>query len=327
MTSRRQSGFGMQGSPSKSGFIGHARHWLTPAVFATIAGTAIGIGATGCQRTGESPVVAAVSLPKNIPLKPGRPPALQPETTDAATALKQMVSAYKGLRSLYTKSEADLVYVVGQRTAVHQTTTITYTRDPVRISITIQDPSIGTEQYVADGHNLVSYRGINNLYRRRAIGSGIREMVTLIDRDAPQIMSPLVFLLSRSMPDGVESARVTGREILGGKRTVVIRGMYSLPYMRQIGSHWFSGYPSPTGREFTLWLEEGTFLLRKSSVRLGWAGLVALRDRPGVRAPNPQVNVVERVVESVPNPSLAADDFKFIAPQGAEETTGSRAPE
>ncbi len=230
-----------------------------------------------------------------------------------------MVAAYKAVGSLQVKTEADLKYEIGPaKTIAHQATVLKYLREPARVSMVIKDPLSGTEKFFADGRTVVHYTGISNTFIRRSVPPHLTDIVRRIDKDSPQLMSPLVFLVSNGIPVGIASARIRGREVINGENTLVIDGKYSDTFMNEFARRQFVQTPSVAARDFTLWLHEGNYLLAKSSVKLSWLGVVTVKGSNSL-VKNPSVESVESTVELVQNPRFSTEEFRFIQPAGILE--------
>ena len=276
--------------------------------------------AVGCNRDNRE--VSLPSDPAFTAPAPAAGPELKPRgtTPDARIALQRMVAAYKALDSLQVKSIAEITFDINGPMHQQQTTVLKYKRNPARVAMIIKDPGMGTQKYFADGTTVVQYLGVTNQFVRRTVKPDLGSIVTRIDKDSPQVMSPLIFILSDVVPLGIESARIEGHETLDGRNAIIIKGAYSEAYMRQFGEHLFDTPIPPTGGDFTLWLEEGSNLLLKSEVHIGWKGYARPKG-PGDNSPilNPKADIVERATEIVQNPTFALEEFRFIQPKGVKE--------
>jgi len=238
-------------------------------------------------------------------------------TSDARVILERMVSAYKKLGSLQVRTEADIL-APGAKALSHQSTILKFLSNPPRLSMQVKDPTDGTRKYYADGKTVVQYLGISNEYTRRTVKPNLPDIIARIDHDDPQVMSPLVFLSSGSIPPGIEAAEVTDRETINGKKTVVLKGKYSEQFMKDFGKRLFKSAPASTARDFTLWVDETTYFLAKSSISLGWSDMV--QDKTSqARVVNPRIDIQELVVEIVPNPTFNTEEFRFFEPKGVIE--------
>lgn len=285
---------------------------------AVASGAAALIGG-GCNRQADPPVVVALPDAFTAPApRPGKPLPPAPPAADGRVALERMVTAYKKLDSLQQTSDADIVVNFGPDPRVRQETVVKYQLQPARVALIVRDPVGGTQQYVGDGSTVVWYMGLMNQFIRRSAGPTMDAMVRVIDRDAPQAMSPLVFLTSNGQPTGVATSRLVGPGTVNGKAAVVVEGTFRDEYLRRVASAEFAAPIQPAFGSFTLWLEPNTYLLLKSSVHMGWRGVTTLRGS-AARSENPRVDYTETVRELVQNPTFGPDDFRFVRPHNAKE--------
>jgi hypothetical protein len=242
----------------------------------------------------------------------------QPVTLDARVALQRMVAAYNTLDSFQMKSDGDVELVTVAPQLIHQTTTLKFTKDPARLTMLIKDPLSGTQRFYADGRTVVHYYGVSNQFMRRSVPPGLKSIAERIDKDSPQVLSPVSFLMSKGLPVGIGTAAITGKENVDGKPALVIKGQFKPDYQRDLAKRVFPSPLSPGRGEFTLWLDANTYLLLKSRGELSWNGTARLPE-VGTAFSNPRLTFTERTTEIIQNPQLASEEFRFIAPKGVKE--------
>ena len=233
--------------------------------------------------------------------------------------LRRMVRAYKSFQSYQQRSVADTTLDFGKRMLAHQVITLKVKRHPDMIAMTVKDPR-GTLQYVTDGSSVIRYLGISNTYTRNYVSPGLSSAVRYMNKREPQVMSPLVFLAGGDLPQGVQNAHIVGAETLNGNLTTVIEGTFSDDYMKALGKSVARIGLTPTAKTFKLWIDQRTLLLRKSILLLGWRGPSVTSGARVIHA-GASINqqIVETVEEVAVNPRLSPEEFKFVAPKGAEQ--------
>src|SRR5579872_387090 len=196
---------------------------------ATLAAPAL---MSGC-RGGDS--VPTASASQSASPTPGKPLPSQPPTHDGRVALQRMVAAYKAFDSLQVETAADIQTSL-QPSLIHQETVIKYRKQPPCITMTVKDPHLGTQQYFTDRGSIVHYTGVSNEYTQYSVDvqTGLKPLIERIDKDTPQVMSPLVFLQSKDIPLGVGSARLTGTEGVNGRRSYVVTGRFRSDYLSEL---------------------------------------------------------------------------------------------
>jgi len=258
------------------------------------------------------------------PPAPGAPLAVSAAPTDAAAALARMTAAYRQMSSLYVSTVAEVAVNLGQgERKSHQETVLEYVRQPARIALYVRDTEAGTQALLADGATLVRWVGVTNRYRRTAASGSLPDLCAAVDKEAIQLMSPLVFAASPGPPPGVESPQVTGTETVDGKTAQVVQGSLSAAFMATYAERIFGARMARSKARFTLWLDAGTGIVLKSATDLAWTGVA--KDQDGrVVARDPSISATERTVRFVPNPALPDDRFRFLPPRGAQEAPVER---
>lgn len=293
---------------------------IVVAVMVTLAVVvAVGLLA-GCgpKESTEPGTVAAYETPDKVPA-PGAPIPSQPPTNDANVVLTRMVSVYKKLDSLFVISEADMTQP-GVAFPIHQVATLKYSRDPASMLVVVEDPVAGTHGYFGDGSSVVFHDALRNTFMRRDFHGDLKGIATIIDHYAPQLVSPLVFLQSKSVPTGTGPARIIKTENIDGKPAYVIAGRFADAYLQAFVIR--LGFPDsvkPVKGDFTLWIDKETCTLRRTKVSLAWRGTMLNPERKVVRV-SPSVEVSEKVTTLVPNPKFSKEEFRFLAPKGAVQT-------
>ncbi len=262
-----------------------------------------------------APPKAGAALPTSAP------------PSDPYAALKRMVAVYRSVASAHIYSSAEVSWAFGREQKSHQDTVLEYVREPARIGLYVRDTRMGTQVLQANGSAMVHWEGVSNTYRRKDVTGSMKDLCQAVDKEAVQLMSPLVFSQSDGLPPGVASARLAPDETIDGKRVQVVEGTLSDKFLTEYPQTMLG--PSaklslkPTKGRFTLWLDADTGIALKSATDLAWSGSVRNRDG-AIIAKDPRLSAVERVVRFVPNPKLADDRFRFIAPKGATESVVER---
>lgn len=303
-------------------FAGRA-WWLSAGVAAAC------LGAAGCGWKKAEPA-EAYSDPASVfaakPPAPGAPLPVSDAPKDATAALKRMTAAYRSLNSLHVYTVADVTLNLGQERKSHQETVLEYVKQPARIGLYVRDTSTGTQALLADGSTLVHWAGVTNRYRRTDATGTLPELCAAVDKEATQLMSPLVFAASSGLPPGVVNLRLAGVETVDGKPAQVVQGSFSDTFMADYAQRIFGGRLAGAQAHFTLWLDVGTGIVLKSATDLAWRGMV--KDENGqVTVKDPSISAVERTVTFVPNPTLPDDRFRFLPPKGAQEVPIERVSE
>lgn len=282
------------------------------------AGLVIG-GLCGCQtgRSTKPELQQQSSFRGQVPPSGGLLPA-QPPARDAKAILAQMVSAYKEADGMFQRSSASAVIGFDKPASMRQDTLVSYQRKPARLALRVRDTVDGSTAIVADGTSIITYSGIDNAFIRRSVTGNLSDLCSRIDRGNPQILSPLQFLKSGAVPDGVETARVLRDEVVDKVPSTVVEGEFSMVYAADLGRRLFRAQLHPDRRAYTLWIDSKTHLVRKSSVRLQWSGVVKTVSGSSVKA-TPKVEITETVTGQSVNPKFGRDEFRFTPPKGARE--------
>jgi hypothetical protein len=292
-------------------------HWGIVLTIAVVMGLA-----WGCRGTKEKPAIALTPTSEEsfekVPA-PGKPIPSQPPTRDPKVALQHMVAAYKSLDTLYVRSEADILQRRGQSTRqAYQVTIIKFQKSPPKYSMVVKDPQAGTQFFVSDGSSIVWHIGLTNQYMRRDFRGDLAALCRQVDEDAPQLLTSTVFLRSEKIPLGIGPVQMVGTETVEGKPAYKISGEFTAEYLRDYAKRLYGGEVEPTRREFTLWLDKNNYLVLKTALNVGWRGML---EQPRQK-PVPfdlHAKVTERVTVLVQNPRLTENDFRYIAPKGAQE--------
>ena len=286
------------------------------AAVACIAGALAGCG----NGRSDPPVSSASgSDPLALPTA-GKPLPTYPPTTDGMEALRRMVKAYRSLDSAVIRSLAAETQTWGDSapSQIRQTTTLKFQANPPRLSLDLQDADQGTQTETADGHTLIHYWGKSNVFFTRATASTLAGMASQVDEDAPQVMSPLLFLTSGDVPPGVASVRLGKDELVGGHRALVVEGQYTDAYMRAFGSRFFENSLQPIRKSFQLWLDPSDYTLLKTSVDIGWRAPSRKRTKANT-IDSFTVASVETYTNTIRNPTFASEEFRFLHPRGVTE--------
>ncbi|HXG23766.1 MAG TPA: hypothetical protein VNJ09_04355 [Chthonomonadales bacterium] len=276
----------------------------------------------GCRGGNEKPAVVLKPTSEesfqNVPA-PGKPIPNQPPTDDPKVALQRMVAAYKSLDSLYVRTEADILKVRGKNSRLAYQIAITrFRKSPPRFSMVVMDPHAGTQFFVSDGSNIVWHLGLTNQFLRREFRGDLAALCRQVDKDAPQLLTPTVFLRSDKFPLGIGPIRMAGIDTVDGKPAYKISGQFAPEYLRDYAKRLYGGEVEPTHREFTLWLDKHNYLVLMTRMHVGWSGKLERRRQKPVPF-DLQAKVTERVTILVQNPRFTEDDFRYVAPKGAQE--------
>lgn len=278
--------------------------------------------ACGCRGGKEKPAAAlkpiSEELFQNVPA-PGKPIPNQPPTDDPKVALQRMVAAYKSLDSLYVRTEADILKSRGKNSRLaYQVAIARFQKSPPKFSMVVTDPQAGTQFFVSDGSNIVWHLGLTNQYLRRDFQGDLSALCRQVDEDAPQLLTPTVFLRSNKFPLGIGPVRMVGIDSVDGKPAYKISGQFTSEYLRDYAKRLYGGEVEPTRREFTLWLDKNNYLALKTTMNVGWSGKLERRRQKPVPF-DLEAKVTERVTVLVQNPRFTEDDFRYVAPTGAQE--------
>lgn len=297
---------------------GFGRLW-----FVIAAGAALLCLGSACRRdvpaaADSSPDVEhADSLPSPAP---GAPLPTLAATTDGRTALERASQAYRTLRSYQCASVADVKLRSGRSSSQYrQQSLLRFRREPDQIMLLVRDTGSGTTAFYADGATLTQFSGLNNAYVRGDLTGSLASLSRGIEYYGPQVLSPIMFLQPALVRAGTASVRYDGPDTVEGKPTIRVRGKFTAPYLARLGSITpYAAGLKPGRSEFTLWLDAGTYVVRKSRFQASWIGTT--RDARSLETyTNPTIEATERVVEGIPNPALAAGLFRFVPPAGAQQ--------
>lgn len=299
-----------------SGFICRSQQLAVLAIV-VIAGLAC-----GCRSDNEKPAVVLKPTSEesfqNVPA-PGKPIPNQPPTDDPKVALQRMVAAYKSLDSLYVRTDAEILKVRGKNSRqAYQVAITRFQKSPPKFSMVVTDPQAGTQFFVSDGSNIVWHLGLTNQFLRRDFRGDLAALCRQVDKDAPQLLTPTVFLRSDKFPLGIGPIWMAGIDTVNGKPAYKISGQFTSEYLRDYAKRLYGGEVEPTHREFTLWLDKNNYLVVKTMMNVGWHGKLERRRQKPVPF-DLQAKVIERVTILVQNPRFTEDDFRYVAPQGAQE--------
>jgi hypothetical protein len=282
-----------------------------------LAACAILLGAAGCQ-TNSARQRARAEDALEVPA-PGPNLTRQPASATAREVFVRMIDAYKRADSLYLRTEADVLTMPGPEGSSHQVSLLRYRRQPAAIRLWIRDPNRGMQEFFADGSSLVHWDGLDNLFTRRDCQGDVIALASAIEKQAPQPLSPLVFLRANSMPTRIAKAAILRTESVNGNPSYRIQGSFDSRYLLLLGKQ--LGYgpdPLPLRGRFTIWVDSQSYLIRKCALSLAWCATI--QDEYGrTLKVTPTLQSSERLVKVVPNPAYAPDDFRFLPPKGAQE--------
>jgi|YelNatPaOPRAMG01_1025707.scaffolds.fasta_scaffold17946_1 hypothetical protein len=247
---------------------------------------------------------------------PGSPLPKLPKPSNGMQALERMTQAYKSANSMFIHSSATISYTLVSKKSLFQTTTIKYQTNPARLFMTVQDPLEGTNEYYADGSTIVHYSGLSNQYTRRSYTGGMETIAKIIDKESPQVFSPILFLMSGKDPLGVQTASMK-EESYQGKPSLLVSGTLSPSYLSNLSHRIFGVTMKSTKGEYAVHLDPNTYLLMDSQLHFAWAGKVKSNGK--VFAENPMVDIHEVEKENVVNPTYKDDTFRFTPPNKAQE--------
>lgn len=296
--------------------------FLPRRIARAVAGIMMACLLAGCHR---DPDLAKDALPPPVAAPdPGRPLPTQPPTNDPTVALTRMVAAYKALDSAQIEYESDIEQ--SDRTGkpvhthtIHQSTELKFRKRPAALSMVIQDPVGGTQEYHYDGDSLVEYSAKVNLFERRTLRGDLAAACAVVDQKSGQLLSPIVFLHSQAIPIGTGSARMAGAEQVRGRKAHVVKGTYTTAYLADLGSKALHVPATVDRGEFTLWIDQENYLLLKSESAIVWHAVLRTKGKaPAVWQLALHLN--ERYGKIIQNPTFNDRVFRFIPPKGADET-------
>lgn len=299
--------------------IGFSRRFAFPCynVYRALAfGIASGLFTAfigGCNHSSK-PINLDLNPTYSVP-SPGAPLPQLSKPTNGMQALERMTQAYKSAKTMFIHSSANLSYKPILTNSLHQTTIIKYQINPARLFMSVQDPLEGTNEYYADGSTIVHYSGLSNQYVRRSYTGGMETIAKLIDKESPQVFSPILFLMSGKDPLGVRTATMK-TESYNGKPSLYISGVFSPSYLSNLAHRIFGKSLSTTRGAYSVHLDPNTYLLMDSQIHFAWSGSVKLKS---AIMKNPVIDIHEVEMDNVANPTFTADTFRFIAPNKAQE--------
>lgn len=289
-----------------SGMFRILAYGLMSGVFAAFLG--------GCNHSNK-PIKLDLNPTFTVP-SPGAPLPQLPKPANGMQALERMTQAYKSANSMFIHSSATINYTLVSTRSLLQTTTIKYQTNPARLFMTVQDPLEGTNEYYADGTTIVHYSGLSNQYTRRSYTGGMEAIAKLIDKESPQVFSPVLFLMSGKDPLGVQTASIK-TESYQGKPSLYVSGNFSSSYLSNLSHRIFGVTMKSTRGEYAVHLDPNTYLLMDSELHFAWTGKVKVNGK--MLAENPKVDIHEVEKDNVVNPTYTDDTFRFTPPNKAQE--------
>ncbi len=291
------------------------RQWPALAVVAA----AIGAGCSGGTEDPAAGTKRAAASDFTIPAA-GAPFTPKPLTTDPNVALTNMVQSYKEPQTFYAQSEATIVITSGgKQKQSRQQIIVRSRRAPDSVTLHVRDTESGTQEVYADGKYLVTYAGTSNEYKRRNASGDMLALCRQIDKYAYQVMSPLTFLQSSGVPEGMSDLKYEGLKTVDRKEVHIVSGRLSPSYIKAAAKSIFNAAnlePAPSA--FRVWLDKSTYVVHKIGLTLAWKGTQAAGEE-AMALKNPAISILEVVRAVVPNSKMADDSFKFTVPVGARE--------
>jgi hypothetical protein len=110
---------------------------------------------------------------------------------------------------------------------------------------------------------------------------------------------------------------MAGIEQIDGKPAYRLQGDFTDAFGRQMAARLFQPGFRPAQGQFTLWVDQNTCLLLKSSMQLAWRGVFPINKQKVTVTK--RIVMVVRATEIILNPSFAENEFRFSPPKGAKE--------
>jgi hypothetical protein len=286
-----------------------------------IAGVALAaISFVGCGKGEPTKPIFTNDMKKLDKPAAGEPLPQPGPTSDANEALKRMFAAYHGAKSFHLETEADVAMAFsGQGMKSHQSAIIRIQRNPDKVWMRTLDVKTGTLEFIGDGSSLHTYIGENNSYKTQTVPGGLKQQLGAIEKNTPQLFSPISILLNSEPSRLVQSARIIDSARILGKDAYVITGKVAPGAMRAFGEGTkLADEMTPVNANVKLWLSKLDYTLLQVEVDLSWKGSHKPRGSQ-VAIKDPAVHFIERTVAVVPNPTYTADAFEFKPPTGAKE--------
>jgi hypothetical protein len=249
--------------------------------------------------------------------------AVQParNPTNPREVLEKVSHVYRSMKSLQTRATVDIIISSGRSTVVRQETSLKLVRQPPRMVMTVKDPVEGTRSFYYDGLTFVAYKGITNTFKRVVFAPSLDRLYMELDAVAPQLLSPLVFAASASVPDNLVDLKIMPSETIGGQPTTVVEGQLSNAYMRTLSRRFSTTDLAPLARRFRLWVADSSYLIRAMKAEIGWSVPVTVRTAKGTHTAKQAIsmNISARSTENVLDSEIGAAEFAFKPPREAVE--------
>ncbi len=196
------------------------------------------------------------------------PPSRAQETPNGTELARQMIAAYHRLNSFEETSEIKIsLKGIGDVINYVQQETFRYKR-PALFFLTTSDPVAGTFTLSSDGRNAAIYSAKSALYARRNVPDGLAEAVQETKSICQEefglrnslALTPLSFLLAKSLPIEASSFRYIGLQTYGGpgdRKAYRIRGTCSPSLLKDLVN---VGFVQALRQTLDIWIDPVTHL-------------------------------------------------------------------
>lgn len=243
-------------------------------------------------------------------------PVLSQVSPDGMEIIKHMVAVYHKANTVQDRAEARFTLLTGEQ---YIQTNVVKFKQPNRVIITTEDPKGGTFTVYANGKIITVYSGKQNIFTRRNSPADLKgtldrvseATVDTVNVPEDQMLSPLSFMNSNSVPREADSYKFVGYDNVSGHKTYKIRAQASLTWVQTL----MPNIKIKTDiREIYLWVDVTSYMLLKSSVTLKVHSI-----DQNVQSRTYGFSFEETHSNTLLNTALRDDEFHFIEPKGAKQ--------